>query len=313
MLSIPAPILTKFELIQSQIWQTVSMTVSEAAGMQVALSNPRTASVRTTDLYAEMSNQMMVIQFSFANMPENNQVILIPEETVSRFVNAISDNPVTEIDENIVADLRAPLEAIVQGICLSTGNIKNETIVASGLNIRYQVFSFPPNLQRSDDIVRVTLDMSGDDLEGPLMWLVDSEVVHMILGIVPVEEEYANPFGQVQLGGGQSGGTYQFPSQGGTSYQNGQDETHGLDLLMDIPLEISVELGRVKMLVRDVVELSTGSIVEIDKAAGEPVDVMVNGRLVARGEVVVIEDNFGVRVTEILNPHERLTRLGEVA
>jgi flagellar motor switch protein FliN/FliY len=62
-----------------------------------------------------------------------------------------------------------------------------------------------------------------------------------------------------------------------------------------------------------VVELGTGSIVEIDKAAGEPVDVMVNGRLVARGEVVVIEDNFGVRLTEILNPQERLQRLGEVA
>ncbi|HCD99973.1 MAG TPA: flagellar motor switch protein FliN [Armatimonadetes bacterium] len=86
-----------------------------------------------------------------------------------------------------------------------------------------------------------------------------------------------------------------------------------LELLLDIPLEISVELGRVKMLVKDVVELGTGSIIEIDKAAGEPVDVLVNGRLVARGEVVVIEDNFGVRITEILTPQERLTKLGEVA
>jgi flagellar motor switch protein FliN/FliY len=67
------------------------------------------------------------------------------------------------------------------------------------------------------------------------------------------------------------------------------------------------------MLVRDVIELGTGSVVEIDKAAGEPVDVMVNGRIVARGEVVVIEDNFGVRVTEILSPQERLLRLAEVA
>jgi flagellar motor switch protein FliN/FliY len=59
------------------------------------------------------------------------------------------------------------------------------------------------------------------------------------------------------------------------------------------------------MVVRDVLDLGTGSIVEVDKAAGEPVDVMVNGRLVAKGEVVVIEDNFGVRITEILNPAER--------
>ena len=82
---------------------------------------------------------------------------------------------------------------------------------------------------------------------------------------------------------------------------------------MDIPLEISVELGRMKMQVRDVVDLAAGSIVEIDKAAGEPVDVLVNGRLVAKGEVVVIEDNFGVRITEILSPNERLQRLNEAA
>jgi flagellar motor switch protein FliN/FliY len=81
---------------------------------------------------------------------------------------------------------------------------------------------------------------------------------------------------------------------------------------MDVPLEISVELGRVKMMVRDVLELGSGAIIEIDKAAGEPVDVMVNGTLVARGEVVVIEDNFGVRITEIVSV-ERPTRLGEVA
>jgi flagellar motor switch protein FliN len=310
--SIPSQAVEKFNNLQSQIWQTVSLTMSEAAGMQVNLTDPVTNAVRTADMYAEMSSAMMVIQFSFANMPENNQVILIPEDTIASIVNAISDNPVTEIDENIVADLRGPLEAIVQGICLSTGNIKNETIVASGLNIRYQVFSFPPNLQRSDEIVRVNVTMGGDDVSGTLMWLVDTEVLHMILGIVQVEEEYANPFSQVTPGvGGAS--PFQFPIQGAGNQNYGQEDPHSLELLMDIPLEISVELGRVKMLVRDVVELSTGSIVEIDKAAGEPVDVMVNGRLVARGEVVVIEDNFGVRVTEIINPHERLIRLGEVA
>jgi flagellar motor switch protein FliN/FliY len=84
--------------------------------------------------------------------------------------------------------------------------------------------------------------------------------------------------------------------------------THGeraMEALLDVPLEVSVELGRVKMMVREVLELGTGYIVEVDKAAGEPVDVMVNGRLVAKGEVVVIEDNFGVRITEVLNPAER--------
>jgi flagellar motor switch protein FliN/FliY len=83
-----------------------------------------------------------------------------------------------------------------------------------------------------------------------------------------------------------------------------------LDLLMDIPLEVSVELGRVTMLVSELLEIGTGSIVELKKVAGEPVEVLVNGRLIARGEVVVVEDNFAVRITEIISPMERVQKLG---
>ena len=77
-------------------------------------------------------------------------------------------------------------------------------------------------------------------------------------------------------------------------------EAQNLDIVMDIPLEVSVELGRKRMSIRDILDLGSGSIVELDRVAGEPVDLLVNGRLVARGEVVVIEDNFGVRITEIV-------------
>ncbi len=80
----------------------------------------------------------------------------------------------------------------------------------------------------------------------------------------------------------------------------------GLDLLMDVPLRVTVELGRTRMQIRDVLELGKGSVVELDKLAGEPVDLLVNGKLIARGEVVVIDENFGVRVTDIVSPAERL-------
>ena len=82
-------------------------------------------------------------------------------------------------------------------------------------------------------------------------------------------------------------------------------EAQNLDIVMDIPLEVSVELGRKRMSIRDILDLGSGSIVELDKIAGEPVDLLVNGRLVARGEVVVIEDNFGVRITEIVGSAAR--------
>ena len=78
-----------------------------------------------------------------------------------------------------------------------------------------------------------------------------------------------------------------------------------IDMLMDIVLPVSIELGRTKMFIKDILELERGSIVEIDKLAGEPVDILVNHKLIAKGEVVVIDENFGVRVTEIINSLER--------
>lgn len=81
----------------------------------------------------------------------------------------------------------------------------------------------------------------------------------------------------------------------------------GLDLIMDVPLKVTVELGRTRMQIRDVLELGKGSVVELDKLAGEPVDLLVNGKLIARGEVVVIDENFGIRVTDIVSPAERVS------
>ncbi|HHW71078.1 MAG TPA: flagellar motor switch protein FliN, partial [Clostridiales bacterium] len=73
-----------------------------------------------------------------------------------------------------------------------------------------------------------------------------------------------------------------------------------IQMIMDVPLQVSVELGRTKKLIKEILELNIGSVIELDKMAGEPVDILVNGKLVAKGEVVVIEDNFGVRITDII-------------
>ena len=83
-----------------------------------------------------------------------------------------------------------------------------------------------------------------------------------------------------------------------------------IDLILDVPLQISVELGKVRKLIREILELNLGSIIELDKMAGEPVDILVNGKMIAKGEVVVIEDSFGVRITDILSPEKRVMKLG---
>jgi len=88
----------------------------------------------------------------------------------------------------------------------------------------------------------------------------------------------------------------------------GADESN-LNLLLDIPLKVTVELGRTQKQIKEILELSQGSIIELDKLAGEPVDILVNNKLIARGEVVVIDENFGVRVTDIVSQWDRVQKI----
>jgi flagellar motor switch protein FliN/FliY len=87
------------------------------------------------------------------------------------------------------------------------------------------------------------------------------------------------------------------------------EATRNLELVMDIPIQLTVELGRTRMPIRNLLQLAQGSVVELNELAGEPLDVFVNGCLVAQGEVVVVNEKFGIRLTDIITPSERLKKL----
>lgn len=92
--------------------------------------------------------------------------------------------------------------------------------------------------------------------------------------------------------------------------QTRKETTRDLDFILDIPLEVSVELGRAKMLIHDLLQLGQGSVIELNKLAGEPLEILVNRKLIARGEVVVVNEKFGVRLTDVISPVERIRQLG---
>jgi flagellar motor switch protein FliN/FliY len=91
---------------------------------------------------------------------------------------------------------------------------------------------------------------------------------------------------------------------------HGESDRRDLDFILDIPLDVSAELGRTRLLINELLQLGQGSVVELNKLAGEPLEVYVNGKLVARGEAVVINEKFGVRLTDIISPIERVKQLG---
>jgi flagellar motor switch protein FliN/FliY len=92
--------------------------------------------------------------------------------------------------------------------------------------------------------------------------------------------------------------------------QQANTESGNIGLIMDVYMEMTVELGRTRKLIKEILGMGEGTIIELDKLAGEPVDILVNHKLIAKGEVVVIDENFGVRVTEIVSPMERMGDLG---
>lgn len=216
--NIPEEIVTKFANLQSNIWQNVSLAVSESAGMEVKFIDPLTVSAEISDLYSEMASPKLILQFAFANYPENSQVVLIPTETLVGLYNSITGREVESVDENTIAEIREAIEAIVQGLCIAAGNMRNEAMVASGLSVRLQIFSLPNNMQSSDAVVRTNLRLSADDVNGSLIWLVDEDTARLLSGMEA--EPAANPFATI--------GSPNANNPASTNY-----EDTGLELLLD--------------------------------------------------------------------------------
>ncbi|WP_294772134.1 flagellar motor switch protein FliN [uncultured Rhodoferax sp.] len=96
-----------------------------------------------------------------------------------------------------------------------------------------------------------------------------------------------------------------------TSGASGDGPVNDINMVLDIPVQLSVELGRTKVPIKHILQLGQGSVVELDALAGEPMDVLVNGYLIAQGEVVVVNDKFGIRLTDVVTPSERLRRVSK--
>lgn len=99
------------------------------------------------------------------------------------------------------------------------------------------------------------------------------------------------------------------PASFGSVKNESNGQIGNMEMVLDIPLSVSVELGRARMMVKDLLQLSQGAVVELEKLAGEPMEILVNGRLIARGEAVVVNEKFGVKLTDIVSPAERINRL----
>lgn len=125
----------------------------------------------------------------------------------------------------------------------------------------------------------------------------------------PVENANMEEIGAALEGAAEGGDEAGGEGQERPAVAQASGPVQSLDFILDIPLKVTVELGRSKMSVREILQLAQGSVIELSKLAGEPLEVLVNDKLVARGEVVVVNEKFGIRLTDIISPVERIEQL----
>lgn len=251
-------------------------------------------------------------------------LFVFPEDLAGRIAMTMMgmDGQPDSLDEAHLSTLSELLNTIVSSLSNGLGTKFNDTLTPGAPDAK--IFSSGADLTGAPTgkTAKITYSLNIDGLQGgKFTQYVDAKApkkwAGTLSGARATESAGGSGGGEMDLGGEgniMGGGVpmnpVNFPSLQSSSSGMNQQLPPNFDLLLDVQMVMTVELGRTRKYVKDILGLGEGSIIELDKLAGEPVDLLVNGKLIAKGEVVVIDENFGVRVTDIVGPSERIARMG---
>ncbi len=303
----------------------LALAFAEQLNHETVLESPVVREVPIQELLTRDAS-VLCSQFHFNNLLTSESLFVVSEESAALLFDLISGNtganPPTQLADDQITALESAMTGVARGLGTVIGNQVGEPLDLETCNSHLGTINLPPVFAMSGSAIEITFSFTITDLSDTELTLFMTP--DMARALVPVDaqpaagdqlldqDELAAMLGDLTSGLDSPAPGSPAPAQqpGGQAVAQDYGMPRGLDMILDIPLDVTVELGRVRMLIKDVLELSSGSIVELDRVAGEPVDLLVNGRLIAKGEVVVIEDNFGIRVTEIISPVERVAGLG---
>ena len=309
----------------------LSMILSGDASIQVSNVEAITSEAITT----RMPGNVVQVDYNLKEGISGRHLYVLNGDDALTVAGAMMGLEEVELDE-------AALNAIQEAFSQVSGPVLNALGEQSGTTVMpepaeaKQVDSGSLELP-SPDFAAVTYTLSVSGNEATVVEIFDPSIVSELVqggagqqqeqdpmaGLADMAQQQQQPQGggfggmagfggqpqQGNQGGGMSGPgvqSVQFPNlqQGGQAQEQGN-----IGLLMDVYMEMTVELGRTRKLIKEILGMGEGTIIELDKLAGEPVDILVNHKLIAKGEVVVIDENFGVRVTEIVSPMERVSNM----
>jgi len=315
----------EFLALSREMAQTMGTTLSTITGKQVTIKNPQIDILTRDQLSAQLSGKPVQINADFSEGAAGRHFYLIPEDLgkhIAAMMMAQEEGELTEM----------ALSALNEGFSQMTG--ASSTIIEDKTGITAKTSGITATQKESPQavdapkgsFVRVRYEFETDGTSSTIdeifdlniaKSLADSILTRKGISIQQAPPPRSQPFTAgiqeaTAFGGGPAAQgnvgvqPVQFAPLSGTE----RSEVSGnIGLLMDVSMQLTVELGRTKMLIKDILGMGEGTIVELDKLAGEPVDLLVNGKLIAKGEVVVIDENFGVRVTDIISPMERISNL----
>jgi flagellar motor switch protein FliN/FliY len=310
----------------------LAVVLAECVGETVTSGTP-SYSIESQDTITGNKDRFIQCPFAFPDLSANQSVVAFSEADALAISGILAaDEPkaeapdvdARELSETQIEQLSSVLNGAVMGLGLALAESLGKQIEPENGEPIFARLTLPPSFALSGQVVQVTLPVTiKGTFESAVCLYLSAELAQAIAELAPAimpEEAPAagdqplDPFSSIFEAPVDAPG---FPS-GASPFKAFEPFAPannampgGIGLIMDIPLDVTIELGRVRMLIKDVLDLSAGSIVELERVAGEPVDLMVNGRLVAKGEVVVIEDNFGLRITEIISPSDRLNGAGK--
>ncbi|QTA38759.1 flagellar motor switch phosphatase FliY [Thermosipho ferrireducens] len=312
--------------------------LSTLLGRKVEITVPTVDLKKVSELKKEINGVNAVVSINFQGVVEGLNALVLPQNAVAQIADIMMggtgeiESP--EVNELALSAVSEAMNQMMGAASTALSDMVNAKIDITPPTVELIDFNssevkFPPVAQDDEIVAKVNFTLKIDGLPPADFFLtMPPKFVKKLYDLIfkpgepqetqaqqvqapgqPAEQAIAAKTSNVQKQTvSVSPVKFQTFESEGTS-KAGVEIPERLQALLDIPLNVVVELGKTKLTLKQVMELSIGSLIELDKLTGEPVDIIVNGKLIARGEVVVIDENFGVRITEIVSPQERFYTL----
>ncbi|MDD3314353.1 MAG: flagellar motor switch phosphatase FliY [Syntrophaceticus sp.] len=305
---------------------TAATTLSELIGKRVVITTPRITCTTLSQLQSEHPLPYVVVEIQYTEGLDGNNLLVINTRDVAVIADLMMDgdgqHPSETLDEIALSAIGEAMNQMVGSGATSISAMLNKGVNISPpsvrvLNLAEDRLVIDEGGEKDGQLIKVVFSMYIEDIvESEMMQLIPISFAKQISGHLLAE--FIDDDRQEQQGDSQNhnlgdcvgtGSGVQSQHLTSTEETNGAPGSDKLSMILDVPLEMFVELGRTQRTIGEVLQLGRGAIVELGKSANEPVDIFVNGKAIAKGEIVAIGDNYGVRITEILNSVERIKNL----